>query len=185
MSMRTMADHLLDIAQNAINAGATSVRLTVEETPRTFRFLVIDNGKGMDPATVERVFDPFYTTREKKIRRFGLGLPFLREAARMTGGDVRLQSEKGKGTEIEVLFRTDHIDCQPVGDLGSVWFSLLSYSPDIRWRILRRYGEEEYEIDSVIFTQMTRSSEDFYAPAFLQLMKESLQELEESIREKG
>ncbi|MDD8053696.1 MAG: ATP-binding protein, partial [Thermotogota bacterium] len=74
MSMRTLADHVLDIAQNAINAGATRIRLRVEETSEIFRFHVIDNGKGMDPPTLERIFDPFYTTRDKKIRRFGLGL---------------------------------------------------------------------------------------------------------------
>ena len=181
MSMRTLADHVLDIAQNAINAGATRIRLMVEETSRIFRFSIIDNGKGMDQPTIDRVFDPFYTTRDKKIRRFGLGLPFLREAARITGGDVRLQSEKGKGTEIAVLFYSDHIDCQPVGDLGSVWFSLLSYSPEIHWFVSRRYHEEEYEIDSDIFTARMRRQDDFYDPLFLLMMKESLQELEQSI----
>lgn len=181
MSMRTLADHVLDIAQNAINAGATRIRLRVEESSEIFRFHVIDNGKGMDPPTLERIFDPFYTTRDKKIRRFGLGLPFLREAARMTGGDVRIQSEKGKGTQIEVLFYPAHIDCQPIGDLGSVWFSLLSYSPNIHWFISRQYQEDEYEIDSAVFAKMMRRPDDFYDPAFLRLMKESLQELEDSI----
>lgn len=185
MSLRTLADHVLDIAQNAINAGANDISLTVEETAVLFRFRVEDNGKGMDEATIQRVFDPFYTTRNRNIRRFGLGLPFLLEASRLTGGDLELSSEKGKGTIISVSFFKSHIDCQPVGELGAVFFSLLSYSPDIRWHIRREYLKTGYDIESDLFQRLLDNPADFFSPIFLGQLKESLEELETSIHEEG
>lgn len=185
MSMRTLADHVLDIAQNSINAAATEISLLVEQTSLIFQFSVKDNGKGMDAQTLQQIFDPFFTTRDKKIRRFGLGLPFLREAARITGGEVSISSEKGKGTEIEACFHVDHIDCQPVGDMADVFFSLLSYSNDIHWKIVRRLNGEEYDIDSDSFRCFLSVSDDFYSPRFLQLLKDSLRELESAVHNEG
>lgn len=60
---------------------------------------VTDTGTGMSPATIERAFEPFYTT--KPIGQgTGLGLSMIYGFARQSGGQVRISSELGQGTTI-------------------------------------------------------------------------------------
>jgi len=116
MSLRTLSDHLVDIAQNSVKAGALKINLLIRENQNEFLFNLKDNAGGMDEETLKKVFDPFYTSRDKKIRRVGLGLPFLKFASEATGGYTHLTSKAGEGTEVESLFLKSNIDCQPVGE---------------------------------------------------------------------
>ncbi len=61
-----------------------------------------DNGSGIDPRSLEKIFEPFYTTKEPG-KGTGLGLPICRQIAREHGGDVRVESRLGRGT----VFRLD------------------------------------------------------------------------------
>jgi signal transduction histidine kinase len=63
--MEDLSLHILDIVENATNAGATLVEIYVkEETRRNLLEVVIrDNGRGMDPEVLKNVLDPFVTTR--------------------------------------------------------------------------------------------------------------------------
>jgi signal transduction histidine kinase len=61
---------------------------------------VIDSGKGIDAATLERIFQPFFTTKEKGS---GLGLPLVRKFARDHGGDAEVESTPGKGTCVRLV----------------------------------------------------------------------------------
>ena len=92
--------NLLDVAENSVAAGAKLVRieLSVDEEARRLRLAIIDDGKGMDPELAKRVTDPFCTSRTS--RKVGLGLPFLKMAAELTGGQLTLESEEGKGTAV-------------------------------------------------------------------------------------
>ncbi len=58
-----------------------------------------DTGKGMDSSVVGHVFDPFFTTKPSGI---GLGLSISRELVRAHGGDIGLESEPGKGTNVRI-----------------------------------------------------------------------------------
>ncbi|MBW7866125.1 MAG: PAS domain S-box protein [Candidatus Hydrogenedens sp.] len=60
-----------------------------------------DNGCGMDRETLERIFDPFYST---KFTGRGLGLAAVLGIVRAHRGVVRVSSESGKGTTFSVLF---------------------------------------------------------------------------------
>ena len=63
--MEDLSLYILDIAQNSISASATVIEIFVIEDEEKDKLVLTirDNGKGMDPKTVERVTDPFYTTR--------------------------------------------------------------------------------------------------------------------------
>jgi len=177
LGLITIADHIHDIAENSINAGAKNVTLQVRETDDTFYFLVEDDAGGIRPDILERIFDPFVTTRKKEIRRFGLGLPFLKQAAETTGGYVKILSELGKGTKTEALFYKSHIDCQPIGNLVDS-FLLLLLNQNISWNISRCYNDSCYEINSESIEKYIGKLDN---PEKIQILSELLKELENNI----
>jgi len=124
--MLELALHILDIAENSIRAGAKTVFLDITEDRLKNRLAIEirDDGTGMDEATLKRAMDPFYTSKE--VRRVGLGLPMLAEAAKRTGGSFALESYEGVGTHVTVEFQLGHIDRQPLGDLTGAFMALIA-----------------------------------------------------------
>ncbi len=129
--MEDLSLHLLDIAQNGIEAGARSIDIDLVEDPAadTLVLEVRDDGRGMSAEAVAKVLDPFYTTRT--TRKVGLGLALLAEAARATGGDVTVESREGRGTRVRAVFGHGHVDRQPVGDLETTLLVLLAGNPGV------------------------------------------------------
>jgi signal transduction histidine kinase len=98
---------LLNLAKNAVQAataaghrGRGAVRLSVREREDEIDLLVWNRGKEISPATCERLFEPFFTTREKGT---GLGLAFVREIAVDHGGRIEVASADGETTFTLVL----------------------------------------------------------------------------------
>jgi len=56
---------------------------------------IMDHGSGMEPETLERLFEPFYTTKEKGT---GLGMAIAKQIAELHGGDLTIASRVGQGT---------------------------------------------------------------------------------------
>ena len=119
--MEELSLNILDIAQNSVRANATRVDITVAELPAEDRLVITinDNGCGMTPEQVAHVEDPFYTTRT--TRKVGLGVPFFKMAALMTGGDFSIQSQVGKGTRVRAVFGLTHIDRMPLGNMADTY----------------------------------------------------------------
>ena len=134
----------------------------------------------MDADIRTRVFDPFFTTRPHSIRRFGLGLPFLKENTELTGGGVDLWSVSGEGTTLMAAFHTDHIDCLPFGDLASTIFTLLISDGAVRWHIHRAEGDLAYTVDSEELRSVF-SSEEMVDPQAQLLLLEFLREQERDV----
>ena len=127
--MKEIALHLLDIVQNSVKAGAAHVdiRFTLSEGG-ALTMVVQDDGCGMSPEFVARVRSPFVTTRT--TRKVGLGIPLMAQNARLTGGDVRIESTVGKGTTLTAALDGSSIDCLPLGDLAGTVASLVSANPE-------------------------------------------------------
>ncbi len=87
------------------------IRLTVSEKPAaepgqaTYVFVFEDNGIGMDAEFIEHAFEPFAREDDAQVAQVqgtGLGLPICKNIARMMGGDVTVESQKGVGTRVTV-----------------------------------------------------------------------------------
>lgn len=102
---------LLNLAVNARDAmdeGVIQITSDPEKTPPSTlskgRFCclsVIDNGKGMDEATLARAQEPFFTTKGVG-RGTGLGLSMVSGFAEQSGGLLDITSRKGKGTRVDI-----------------------------------------------------------------------------------
>jgi len=92
---------LVNLGLNAIQAmpqGGMLELLTSRQGDRVILEL-IDNGKGMDAKTQERIFEAFFSTRPGGS---GLGLPTVRKIIEAHQGEIGVQSEPGKGTRFRI-----------------------------------------------------------------------------------
>lgn len=146
--MLELALHVLDILQNAAEAGAENVALTIVEdlAGNRLRIIVTDDGRGMDAETAARVLHPFYTTRS--TRHVGLGLPLFRMAAEAAGGSLSLRSAPGQGTTVTAVFQYDHPDRQPLGDMAGTVLAFLLGGRPVRLQYGHRVGDAVFEVDS-------------------------------------
>jgi signal transduction histidine kinase len=62
---------------------------------------VRDDGPGIAPDKIERIFEAYYTTKE---RGTGLGLAIVKHNVELYGGNVRVESELGKGAKFTLIF---------------------------------------------------------------------------------
>jgi signal transduction histidine kinase len=115
--MEDISLHLLDIAENAVRAGATTIAIEIleDKSKDLLSVCIKDDGSGMDEEMVKNAVDPFFTT--KKERKTGLGLPLLSLAAQQTGGNLNIKSQKGSGTTITAIFKPSHPDMKPMGNI--------------------------------------------------------------------
>jgi len=92
--------------EEVVHPSAASV--TADLPPGVYvRLSVADTGCGMDGRTLERIFEPYYTTRSHGDGT-GLGLAVVHGVVKAHGGEIRVLSEKGEGTTFEVFLpRTD------------------------------------------------------------------------------
>ncbi|MGD0281239.1 MAG: ATP-binding protein [Dissulfurispiraceae bacterium] len=148
--MEDLSLHMLDIAENSIDAGATKIDIIIKESSAEDRltFSICDNGRGMDSETLEKASDPFFTTKKVRKRRFGLGIPLLKQAAEECNGAFSLESSPGKGTLIKVVFQRSHIDRKPLGNIGATMAVLISGHPEIDFTLTYVMDDFSYQFDS-------------------------------------
>jgi two-component system sensor histidine kinase FlrB len=97
---KSLGGALTNLLENALQAvdvdGAGRITLSALPVEVGIQFRVSDNGRGMDPATAARLFEPFFTTRTEGT---GLGLAIARGVARAHGGGIEVNSIPGAGAE--------------------------------------------------------------------------------------
>lgn len=92
---------LQNLLVNAMQASKPKqvVTLSVLNQRNEVKFTVTDQGAGMDSMQLERVFEPFYTTKSNGT---GLGLAVVKSVVELHGGELDIQSKKEVGTEISI-----------------------------------------------------------------------------------
>ena len=108
--MEELALNILDVACNSVAAEATLIDIDVSVDTKSDKLSisVSDNGKGMSKEFLEKVTDPFATTRT--TRKVGMGLPLFKMAALTADGEFAIDSETGVGTKTTASFKLSHID---------------------------------------------------------------------------
>lgn len=146
--MRELSLHILDVLQNAREADATLVRLTIDEDHATDRLTISveDNGRGMGEETMKKVLDPFFTTR--KTRHVGLGVPLFAAAAGRCHGSLALESALGKGTRLTATFQLSHIDRAPLGNVTGTVLSFLMGEPLCDLVYVHRQDTHDFCLDT-------------------------------------
>jgi signal transduction histidine kinase len=107
LSVRADPDRLRQILVNLVNnavkftpAGGR-IHVSAARWKNEVQIRVSDTGIGIPPEQLERVFEPFFQVDRGTTRRYpgtGLGLAIARDFARTMGGELRLESQPGKGT---------------------------------------------------------------------------------------
>lgn len=146
--MTEISLNILDVAENSTRAEATLVEITVEADTQkdTLSVIIKDNGKGMTKEQVAAVEDPFFTTRT--TRRVGLGVPFFKQAALMTGGSFSIDSVLGKGTTVSATFGLSHIDRMPLGDITSTIHTLITFHTQTDFIYTYSYNKKSFILDT-------------------------------------
>jgi len=95
---------LMNVLANACDAieGSGTIRIATSVIGERVCLTVHDSGSGIPPETLERIFDPFFSTKPQG-KGTGLGLSITHGIVSAHGGEIRVASEPGQGTEVVVL----------------------------------------------------------------------------------
>ncbi len=145
--MEDLSLHILDIAGNSIGACAKRIEILITRDvgKDLLRVEINDDGSGMDPETLAKVRDPFFTTKGKKT---GLGLPFLSQATEQAGGEMSVASAPGKGTRVTATFQWSNVDRPPLGDMAGTLMTLIAGHPDLDFLYEEREGGRVFRFDT-------------------------------------
>ena len=97
-----LRDVLLNLLENARLASATVVRVQIEQLPDSVRIEVRDNGSGIAPDVVNKVFEPHFSTRTSGS---GLGLAISRRVVDGWGGSLTIEGSGPEGTVVAMVLR--------------------------------------------------------------------------------
>ncbi|HXX81374.1 MAG TPA: PAS domain S-box protein, partial [Thermodesulfovibrionales bacterium] len=92
----------MNLLENASGAGSTQIDITSEKKHGGLRITVKDDGAGITADALERIFEPFYTTKKEGT---GLGLPICRKIMEAHGGSIGVESIVGTGTTFILSFK--------------------------------------------------------------------------------
>ncbi|PID93807.1 MAG: ATP-binding protein [Bacteroidetes bacterium] len=151
--MKEICEHIVDIVNNSIRAEADHVVIAIEEQPQhnTMTLTITDNGTGMDQETLNRISDPFFTT--KKGKKTGMGTSLLKYHAELTGGTFSIVSTLSKGTRVSATFGLNHIDRQPLGDIIGTLLLFLTGHPEVHLIYTHSTPNGSFTLDSKELTE--------------------------------
>ncbi|MBW1767380.1 MAG: response regulator, partial [Deltaproteobacteria bacterium] len=111
MNLCTNAHHamrekggILEVNVSNMEVGGNELATYPNLKPGPYiKLSISDTGDGMDQSTLERIFDPYFTTKEKGVGT-GMGLAVVHGIVKSHDGAITVSSEQGKGTTFDVLF---------------------------------------------------------------------------------
>jgi len=94
---------IVNLVNNAVkySGPGSKIRVSVTKDEETIYISVSDNGPGIEPEHLERIFERFYVAdkaRSRKLGGTGLGLAIVKHVAQAHGGEVTVESKLGEGS---------------------------------------------------------------------------------------
>ena len=184
--MDELSLYVLDITMNSVRAGATDITIILREDGEWLWFTVTDNGCGMTKEQVDKLTDPFFTTR--KTRKVGLGVPFLKMLAEMTDGYVTVtsvpesESPDNHGTTVEAKFGKNHIDFVPLGDIVETVKTLIQGAPEVNFTFEHIFPNGKVELSCAALHEVLGDGISLAEPDILQWIGQYLEEQYDEIR---
>jgi hypothetical protein len=174
--VKDLSLHILDIAENSIEAGARNIDIIINEDLKSdlLTLEINDDGKGMDAEYVKKITDPFVTTRTK--RRVGFGISLLKDAAESANGKLIINSVKGKGTMVKATFQMSHIDRKPLGNLKETLRILIISNPGINIKYVHKKDNKVCTLDSKLLKDKL-SGKEFSTFEFMKYLDQMLSEI--------
>ncbi len=109
MDVNKLQQAFLNLIKNALESISAEGKITITVDKEGGNYImasISDTGCGMTAEEIEKIFSPEYTTKEKGV---GLGIPLANEIIRGHGGEIRVISNKGKGTTFEVVLPRERL----------------------------------------------------------------------------
>ena len=107
--------HLLKLALTNIVMNACKysndrpVQISLQVEKEKIRIGIVDEGIGIPSTELKYVFEPFYrASNTDRFEGHGVGLPLARNIIRLHDGELRIRSEEGKGTAVEIILNSQH-----------------------------------------------------------------------------
>lgn len=151
--MKDLSMHIMDIVQNSLSAEASLVTLCIDEKRQGEQTIMItDNGVGMTPDMLDKVTDPYITSRT--TRKVGLGLPLFKQNAERTGGSFSITSKQGVGTVVVAQFKSEHFDSLPMGDIAGTIVLLVGANPQCNFTYEYKTPQGTYVFDTTEVKKM-------------------------------
>ncbi len=103
---RSIFENILKNAVESTTDRDPQVSVEITRTRKRFLYIYIrDRGDGIDPKHLDKIYDPFFTT---KVKGSGIGLSISRQFVRARGGDLKLYNREGGGTVVEIFLPLAH-----------------------------------------------------------------------------
>jgi len=111
MNLGTNSAHAMEDTGGLLEVSASNVDLDPDAAAqypglvsgRYIRLVVSDSGHGIDSETLERIFDPYFTTKTRD-KGTGMGLAVVHGIVKGHSGGIKINSKVGRGTSFEILF---------------------------------------------------------------------------------
>ena len=166
--MKEISLHILDLVQNSVSAGAGLIEIIIEENLINdfMKVTIKDDGCGMDKDLVEKIRNPFFTTRT--TRKVGLGIPLMEAACERCQGNLTIESEKGFGTIVVAYLKHSHIDRAPLGNMADTFIAIILGKSDIDYIYKHIVNDKVFTIDTrqlkeILGEEVSISSSDVLA----------------------
>ncbi len=103
--LAALFSNILDNAYQSLSGKEGKIEISVNAEDGGYEITIKDNGSGIAEGDLQRIFDPFYTT---KARGTGLGLTVCREIVTLHGGTLDITSVKNIGTAVNIHLPARH-----------------------------------------------------------------------------
>jgi anti-sigma regulatory factor (Ser/Thr protein kinase) len=146
--LEELSHHIMDMAMNSIRAGSKEIQISLvaDKESGILTLSIDDKGAGMTDEQAKAIIDSFSTT--KTGTKVGLGVPLLKGATDMCGGQFSVRSAPGEGTKIVATFLLDHPDLPPIGNINDTFFLLCVTNPDVRFVLRYKVNGKDFRLDT-------------------------------------